>query len=250
MSRSNPNAGNSGPKNPSELFLRWKAGEGYLSYWDKDREEEVNIGNKIHFAVLDQLHTIGGFCTGENAGYYANEVRDVKKDELTVFVQKRKMHEGTWDQIKEESDFKGKYAQSIYIALIGKKDIRLCNLKLEGSAIGAWISFTNSSKKSEYEGKPKPDLYSQAIKIVGKTELKKQGKSEWYEPIFEAVPISDDLNKKAIELDRELQSYLEEYFAGEAKQDTSKRSNSKEESEPDPEPAMAEEEAATDDLPF
>lgn len=212
MSRSNPNA-NDGINNPAVLFLHWNKQDGVFQYYDKQKEETIQLATKIQFAVLDILHTSGGFSQENERSYYSNEVRNIQSDELRIKCKKKTVFTGLYEKAAKELAGDGyKYAQSVYIALFGKNETKLCNIKLDGSAVGAWISFQNSD--GDYKKKPNPEIYKNLIRVVGKTDVKKKGTSKWVEPIFDFAEISEKQETEAIELDKQLQEYLKAYFKG------------------------------------
>lgn len=246
MSRSNPNA-HEGQKNPSALFLKWDSQKGLFSYWDKAEEKNIEIGNKISFAVLDVLTTVAGFNDEMENGYYGNEVRNINAEPLKVFCGKKKIIEGLWNDIKTDPACAGiKFANSVYVALFGKKETKLCNIKFYGSSIGAWISFQNSD--NDYKKEARPEIFKDLIKVVGATDTKKKGKSTWVEPIFTTDKISEKQETEAIEMDKVLQEYLKAYFKG----GVNPTNEDDEDHDYDQQAvnAAAEAEEVTDELPF
>src|SRR5258706_10114241 len=99
MSRSN----NTEFPNPSLRFYRWDGEYGGFTYFDKNIGEggvRVKIELPFTFMVLDALSTIKGFSDAEQSGYWSNEVRDIKRDILTVRTKAGIQAKGTYDEIK------------------------------------------------------------------------------------------------------------------------------------------------------
>jgi hypothetical protein len=76
-------------------------------------------------------------------------------------------------------------------------------LKLAGSAISAWIEFSN-----QYPGQK---MYQIAVVITEATAAK-NGKTDYFIPVFEARQVTPETDAKAKDIDRELQQYLAQYF--------------------------------------
>lgn len=197
MSRSN----NTEVRNPATKFIEWGGSEGTLSYYDKEKKENVNVPIPFQFLVLDVLHTIAGFSDADKSGYWSNEVRDLKKEKFAVRTKKGLEEENLYGDLKCLRDG-AKYAQSIYIAMKDANgQLVIANLKLAGSGIGSWIDF-----------RKKTDIYKVACVLSDKTSEKK-GATKYFAPVFTSTVVSADTNAKANELDGQLQEYLKAYFA-------------------------------------
>jgi len=198
MSRSNPTT-----KNPAHKFLKWAGSKGELQHYDK--EKQVNVSEKLPFTflVLDELSTITGFNKPEKSNYWSNEVRNVKSEEFIVKTSTGTKATGLYNDLAGVRSKGAKYAKSIYIAYKEGDELVIGNFKAVGAALTAWIDF---SKKT--------NVYKNAIKLVGKKEADDEDvKIKYFIPIFEASTIADETNQKAVELDRELQTYLNQYFS-------------------------------------
>jgi hypothetical protein len=53
MSKSNPKI-----ENPCKKFIDYKGDKGQFFFYDKDKEEQIEISIPIYFVVLDELSTI------------------------------------------------------------------------------------------------------------------------------------------------------------------------------------------------
>lgn len=199
--------------NPAKRFLKWDSDSKSFKYWDKELPHATDSSKKganvliplpFQFLVLDTLHTITGFSDADQAGIYSNEIRDIKKQVLSVKIGKTEAIRGLYDDIKGKVSG-ANYAQSVYIAFFdkdseGKKSLVIGNLKLTGASLGPWIDFCKTHKPTEG-----------AIKVVTTTPGKK-GKVTWDAPVFEAIAVKPETDTKAMELDGILQNYLKEYF--------------------------------------
>lgn len=197
MSRSNPTT-----KNPAVKFFSWAGSRGELVHWDKDESKEIVEKLPFTFMVLDELSTITGYSDEDSSGYWSNEVRNIKKDELIVKTGKGTKQTGKYDDLTDVRSKGAKYAKSVYIAYKDGNTLAIGNFKVFGSSLSAWIDL---SKKA--------DVYKTAVVITGKSDVQTKGKTEYYYPLFETTKVTDDTNKEAVELDRELQTYLSNYFS-------------------------------------
>lgn len=187
------------PTNPAKLFLKVKSGT--VSYYDKERQENIVVPTPFEFIVLDQLATVKGWSDADESGYWSNEVRSVGKDTLTVRTKKGIKETGIWREIKGSVGVAGaKYNTSVYLAYKGKDGLEIANLALTGAALNAWIEFTQKNR-----------ITSNKV-ILSKWSDGKKGAVSFKVPVFEAVAMTDDEKAEAIELDKQLQGYLNEYF--------------------------------------
>jgi hypothetical protein len=198
MSRSSPQL-----QNPSQHFFEWKGGAGTLEFWDKELEKRVTVPLPFEFLPLDQLATITGFSKTANGSYYSNEVRNTAKEPLTVKLKGQTVFTGLYknEQGMAQVPKGASYAKSIYIAHKTKSgEYIIGNLKASGSALGAWIEFTN--KHSPESGKV----------TINRGEKQTSPVGDFYAPTFTYSSSTDEENEEAIRLDRELQVYLSQYF--------------------------------------
>ena len=201
MSRSN----NTEQQAIATRYLEWSGSEGKMKYYDKSTKENVLVDLPFTFTVLDILHTITGYSDTDESGFWSNEVKNIQTDELTVQTKKNKYPPMVYGKMADILNRGAKYAQSVYIAFKDESDtLVIGNLKLYGSAIGSWIEFRKKS-----------DVYKVGCKIVS-AEPKKKGKTDYFEPVYKEVQISDGTNTEAIELDKRLQEYLSIYFGRKA----------------------------------
>lgn len=196
MSRSN----NTDLINPAVRFFEWDGDNGHFKYYDKATEKRVNVELPFTFLVLDRLTTIAGFSKNDNSGFWANEVRDTKKDTLVVKTKKGKVFEGSYDELKTKSITGAKYCQSVYIAFKEGKDLKIGNIKMVGASLGPWIDFGKKNKIYEGAVTVKEKLQGQVGKII------------FQSPVFKLIATTEESNNTATELDKELQSYLEAYL--------------------------------------
>lgn len=187
------------PQNPAKFFLRVKSGT--VNYYDKEAGENVEVPTPFEFIVLDQLATVRGWSDTDNSGYWANEVRSVGSDELSVRTSSGLKERGLWKDIKGRPSVAGaKYNASIYVAHKSKEGMVISNLSLTGAALNAWIEFTGKNRTN-------------TNKVILKSWADaKKGSVSYKVPVFEAVPMEDAEKDEAVELDKQLQAYLTEYF--------------------------------------
>jgi len=187
-------------KNVAEKFLQWK--NGGFQWYDKETETKMEIKLPVKFLVLDTLSTVKGYSDANQSGFWSNEVRDTKKEILSVYTKKGLAAKGLYEEVKVHANCTGaKYSQSVYIALIEGDTLSLCNIQLMGAAVSAWIDFR----------KDNPDIFTGGIEVATSIQGKK-GATVYQIPVFTKIEVSNDLNEKAKELDVILQQYLTQYF--------------------------------------
>lgn len=233
-------------KNPAKRFVEWNGGDGKFYYYDKEKQEKVDMPKKFQVVGLDELATIKGYDERASSGVYANEVKDTTKEVLTVKNFKGDtLAKGLYQAIKGNLSG-GKYTKSIYAALVEKDgSVELINLSIKGSALSPWID-----AKINISG-------GFVITCGTNPEEKKKGRTVYYEPTFEVKPLPEgEIRDTVVQLDAEvLQPYLKQYFSTPAQEENDAWDNSKQERTEAPEPVMAapisvEDDEELDDLPF
>jgi len=193
--------------NPAKHFIEWKGEKGILQYYQKSIDdskqgENIEVPIPFRFLVLDCLSTIKGYSDADQSGYWSNEIRDLKKEELIVKTKKGTAFKGLYSAAIASRDTIGcKYCQSVYIAYwTESKEMIIANLQLTGAAVSSWIEFRKQNK-----------IYEGAIEIVGKQEATK-GKTIYQIPVFKKITTTQETDEIAKDLDVELQEYLTMYF--------------------------------------
>lgn len=188
---------------PAKHFLRVKSGS--VNYYDKELQDNVDVPVPLPFIILDQLATAKGWSDADQSGYWANEVKSSANDALTVRTSKGIKATGIWKEIKSNPFLAGaKFNASVYIAVQGRDGFEIQNIAFSGASLNAWIEFINANK-GVTRGKNK-------VVLSGFSDQKK-GAVKYQVPVFEVVDITDEELEAALELDRQLQDYLETYFA-------------------------------------
>jgi len=202
MSRSNPQE--NGTPNPSKRWFEWSGEKGLVRYYDKEAEAQVEVGADFKFMLLDQLASVRGWDDQSDSGIYSNEVKDTRQD---VFVVKSfkggPIAEGFYKEIKDRVNAAGgRYHTNLYLAFKADDGLQIGCLRLKGAALGSWMEFEKENRAS---------VYKKAIRINGFTEGKK-GRVTFRMPIFEVVELSEETNKAATALDKELKEFLSVYL--------------------------------------
>jgi hypothetical protein len=197
MSFSNPTV-----KSPVTRYFQWNGGEkagGTISHYDKDAKENIIVEYPFTFIVLDELNAITGFSDADHGGFWSNEVRNMKNDELVVRTKSGVKARGYYENIKDSIKSLGaKYAKSIYIAYKDDSgEFAIGNLKVAGAALTAWIEFNKQYDTQKY-----------AAVLTGSTQAKK-GATVYFVPDFTGMTISGDTATNASRLDKVLQRYLD-----------------------------------------
>ncbi len=199
MSRSNPNESLT---SPCTRYYEWSGDKGEFFYYDKEIKEKVFSKLPFSFIVLDTLSTCKGFDDNLQMGYYSNEVRSTKTDVFTIRNKKGIVFTGLYENAKEKLGTKGmKYYQSVYVAIKEGKDLIIANIQLGGSGLSPFIEFCKENKVTEIGV------------TVKETIAKKKGKTNYFEPVYEVMKVSEKTNEDACALDKVLQEYLNAYLA-------------------------------------
>lgn len=215
-------------QNPCTKWFKWKGSTGTVVYYDKLTKEDVEVKLPFTFLLLDVLATIKGFDKSTKESIWSNEVRNTKETPLLVKKGSVLFRNGMYSDIKADVvSAGGGYASSCYIAfkdetgklIIGNITMAGSSLgggvhkpadkKLKDIEVGAWIEFAKAFKN---------ELYNKAIQIVDKDDrICTEGNVQFYCPKFALIDTTPETDKAAIELNKELQAYLETYLKVEAK---------------------------------
>lgn len=200
MSRSN----NTEVTNPALRFYKWDGEKGGFQYFDKslgEKGERVHIDLPFRFMVLDRLATMKGYNDAEQAGFWSNEVRNSKTDELIVRTKSGICFKGLYrDALASGSCNGAKFCQSVYIAVKEGNELIICNIGFVGIALSAWIEFSKKGK-----------IFEGAIEVASMIEGKK-GRVTFQTPVFSKIEASPETDAQAKRLDEELQKYLSAYL--------------------------------------
>ena len=202
--------------NPAQKFIEWKGSTGRFVYYDKLRENpdgstgaQITLPETMHIMFITDLSTFAGFSDADQSGIWANEVRNLSKDLLSVRTRKGELATGLYKDIADKvKNAGGKFAKSIYCMLLLGKDQEpeFVNFKLYGSAVGPWIDFVNNT----YGRKTMEDGYS--IKLSTNPLPQKKGSNTYSIPEFERI---DTKQLPQAIIDKGIQAYkdLAEYHA-------------------------------------
>lgn len=214
MSRSNPSTQ---IQSPCTRFFEWDGVKGGFTYYDKEKKEEVAIAYPFRFLVLDQLTSIKGYSKALKSGFWSNEIRDTKSDQLTVRSKSGVEMVALYDQVKRDLFGKGaEYCKSVYVGYYDlNKKLVIGNIAMKGCAIGPWIDFCKKIGEKKL------------LKIIVEVKSHIEGKNGitvFPIPVFEEFVIKDasnldKVNAEASALDEELQMYLSIYLEKNKSQD-------------------------------
>jgi hypothetical protein len=204
MSKSNPRL-----SNPSAKYIEFKGDIGKFFYYDKEKEDRVELSMPFYFVVLDELCSIKGYSKRAKSGIYSNEVRSIKDDILRV-----KSFQGGINIIGKYSDIKdqalrdgGKFCKSVYAMLItGKDEYELVNFQFHGA------SFSGTGEKCVSGWMNKKFNIEQFGVVVKETESGINGNVDFLAPIFGKFNLTPEVDRAAIEMDKKLQVYLNSYL--------------------------------------
>jgi hypothetical protein len=202
VSRSRPRVAE---KNPASRWFEWSGQDGILTYYDKDAKEKVRVDLPVTFIALDTRATVGGWHDDSQSGIYANEVASTKDEPLTVKAFKGgTLAEGLYRDIKDQvRRVGGHYVSVCYVAFKEGDTLSLGAVKFKGSALRAWMEFTQDHSA---------DLFTKAFTISGFDQGKK-GSITFRTPTFRISELSEETADAARGLDERLQVYLDGYAA-------------------------------------
>jgi hypothetical protein len=197
MSKSNPKL-----ENPCTKFIDFKSDKGKFFFYDKEKEEQIEVPLPIYLIVLDELSTISGYNKKNDCGIYSNEVHSTQKEVLRVKTFKGgESVIGLYNDIKDSvKALGGKYTKSVYALLVNPdKSTELVNLKFKGASFSAWLEKKINPMKS----------------VIGITEMTEEtnGNTVYKVPVFVHFKLTQEFDERAIKADEILQDYLKEYMA-------------------------------------
>ncbi len=201
MSRSNPTETK---KNPSVRWFEWSGKMGEFSHYDKEAKAKVAVPLPFQFVLLDELSTIKGWHDASESGISSNEVRNMRLEPLVVRSFKGgELANGLYATIKDKvAASGGHYVANLYIGAKIGSSLQIASIQLGGAALSAWFEFRKASGD---------DLYKKAI-TVGSFKEGKKGSVVFKVPQFKLVDLTPATHEAAVELDKRLQSYLDDYF--------------------------------------
>lgn len=200
MSRSNPTINNN--PHPCGRWFDYNAQKGVINFYDKEAKANKEVGKLFSFVLLDQLANIRGWHNASNSGITSNEVRRSQDDPMVVKAFKGgEIARGLYNDIKVVvKGAGGKFSANLYLAYKGDDGkLSLGCLQLHGAALGAWMEFEKTNRK---------EIYKQSIQLFDVLPAKK-GSISYFDPMFKLVPLGAESEAQAIELDKQLQAYLE-----------------------------------------
>jgi hypothetical protein len=208
--------------NPSQKWFKWSGSTGSLSYYDKEKKENVEVEMPFTFLLLGTFTTIKGYNEDSKEGIYSNEILDTTKQILTVRCGKDIVAKGLYKEIKEKVvALGGGYAQSCYIAYKEGGELVIGNITMSGSSfgggihkpadknmkdveVGGWLAFAKANAAN---------IEKKGVIIQGKDErVCTNGAVKFYAPSFKLVDITPETDAKAIALTQGLKAYMTEYF--------------------------------------
>lgn len=188
--------------NPATKFIDWKSNEKAFSFYDKENKVNIPIPLPFRFLALDELHTVKGWSDSCQSAIYANEVKFISKEPLTVKPFKgNEIAKGLYSDIKEKVKAAGAhYVKSIYIML---EDGSLANLQLKGASCQSWGDFTQKGRSR---------LPEEWVTVEKAIEGKK-GVVKYYTPEFKFdKSLSENENTMADDAFAILETYLKAYL--------------------------------------
>ncbi len=208
-------------QNPSTRWFQWSGSEGILSYYDKEKKENIPVLLPFKFIVLDLLHTIKGYDQASKSGVYSNEVKDLSTERLNVRLGRESVAIGIYNVIKDKIKANsGKYAQSCYIAYKGDDgSMQIGNIMFVGSSLSGGKHMIDKKTEKPIDGwiefskKNKSKLNKSTITIEKNPDICTNGATKFYAPLFDIAPLDERVLKVAIDLDIELQGYLKAYIS-------------------------------------
>lgn len=188
--------------NPAKRFLDWKSDNKCFSYYDKEKEERIEVPLPFKFLVLKEMQTVKGWNDASESAIYSNEVKYLSTEELNVRSFKGgEIAKGLYKDIRSKViDAGGHYVKSIYIMT---EDNEIWNLQLKGSAVSEWGEFTKKSKSR---------LFDEWVEVT-EAEERKKGSIKYSVPVFMYnTSLTEDEGNKADEVYKTLEVYMNAYL--------------------------------------
>lgn len=188
--------------NPAKRFLDWKSDNKCFSYYDKEKEERIEVPLPFKFLVLKEMQTVKGWNDASESAIYSNEVKYLSTEELNVRSFKGgEIAKGLYKDIRSKViDAGGHYVKSIYIMT---EDNEIWNLQLKGSAVSEWGEFTKKSKSR---------LFDEWVEVT-EAEERKKGSIKYSVPVFMYnTSLTEAEGNKADEVYKILEVYMNAYL--------------------------------------
>ena len=241
MSRSRPNVNT----HPCQVWMEWNGETGVFSFWDKEKEERMIVGNKFAFAVLDRTATITGWDDKSESRFYSNEIRSTKDSELHVKSFKGgDIVSGFYANIRESLVARGAaFTMNLYVAASKESGGHtLMCIQMKGAALAAWMDFEKKNRKA---------IYEKGVRVNG-SDTAVHGRIEYHFPLFEVAEISPETNAAAVKMDEDLQVFLDAKTKS-VKQEAEhgySQDVAPQEAEPHSDASAVDSDSDIDDLPF
>ena len=121
-------------------------------YWDKEKEENIQVEKPFSFLWLETAYSISGFDNKTNKGVFSNEVLKMAEQELEVKSDGKVLVKGIYKDIKETiKGYGGKYTQAVYVLADFGDGFEVARLLMSGSSNEGWSDLT--STKTVKDGK-------------------------------------------------------------------------------------------------
>lgn len=194
--------------NPTQMWLSYKAGYGQFFYYDKEKKENISLGEKLEIVVLDVLATARGWSEELKTNIIGTEVRNPAEEEieLNIFNKNKdgKYKPQTIDSGIYKTHLKGKhpvdYTLSIYGTILFEGKPILVNLQLKTTAVASF-----------YDAKVNP--LDEMLITLQKGRLEKKGASKWHElEVTKNASMDENLYNTSQQHYIELQDYLDQYL--------------------------------------
>ena len=146
---------------PVRKYISFKGSTGKLSFWDKDKEENVEL-DSLDFVVLDTKASISGFNENESCGINSNLLNQfsIGKEEFVVKTKTGgvfgEFARGIYRDIKDACfAIGGKFTTNIFALADVGNGTEIVRIDLSGASLGPWIELNDKLKK---EGQKVYDL--------------------------------------------------------------------------------------------
>ena len=172
-------------KNPAVKFLEWSSNYRCFTYYDKEKEETVQVELPLKFVILEHYHTVKGWNDKSGSRIFSNEVLFLGTEELKVKSFKGgEIADGLYKEIKSKvSGAGGHYARSIYAVTT---DLELVNISLKGSAVAKYSDFIQEFGDNNFD---------KSWVVVKEAQDMKKGAVSYTVPVFEKAQDIKDTSK-------------------------------------------------------
>ena len=200
MSRTEQTNSNKVPS-PMALYLEFKGDRGVFSRWDGEQQKNVEY-DEIRCVFMDSRSSITGWNDENKGRVYSNLVKFTKEEPFFVSVNRVKLCNGLYKDIKKEIEgVGGKFTTNLFVMAEIDGEWVPTVLQLHSTTLSNWSDYVekNTMKK----------VYTQIVTIKRAKDQMKKGKIVWYPLDISGEDLPEEVGDLADRFcDEQLMPYL------------------------------------------